>query len=201
MTRRSTFFGGQGLDWDALRMRLAVAEAQLEEDATVSAEDARGILDERARILARPIEATSEVGVMEVMVFRIGEERYAVPLENVVEVARAAGITPLPGAERPVIGVTGWHGRVLTVLDVSLSGAAAGRAPGEESRILALGERHAALAVLASAVEDIRSLPAGSVTPSLDEPVGRAEYVRGMTNDAIVLLDVPALITLFHADT
>ena len=200
MKRRSTFFGGQGLDWDALRMRLSVAEAQLEEGASMSAEDARVILDERARILARPIEARSEAETSEVIVFLVGEETYAVALEHVVEVARGVGITPLPGAEWPVIGVTGWRGRILTVLDVS-STARSHLEPGDESRILVLGERRAAFGVIASVIEDVRKLAADSVTPSLDEPAGRAEYVRGMTNDAIVMLDVPALIQRFRADT
>lgn len=199
MTRRSTFFGGQGIDWDALRMRIGVAEAQLEEGASMTAEDARVILDERARVLARPVEARIDTDASEVIVFRVGEETYAVPLESVVEVARGSGITPLPGAERPVIGVTGWRGRILTVLDVS-SSALSQREPGDESRILVLGERRAAFGVVASAIESVRSLAADSVTPSLDEPAGRAEYVRGMTNDAIVMLDVPALIQRFRAD-
>ncbi|MGI9078533.1 MAG: chemotaxis protein CheW [Gemmatimonadaceae bacterium] len=199
MTRRSTFFGGQGIDWDALRMRIGVAEAQLEEGASMTAEDARVILDERARALARPVEARIATDASEVIVFRVGEETYAVPLESVVEVARGSGITPLPGAERPVIGVTGWRGRILTVLDVS-SSALSQREPGDESRILVLGERRAAFGVVASAIESVRSLAADSVTPSLDEPAGRAEYVRGMTNDAIVMLDVPALIQRFRAD-
>lgn len=200
MMRRSTFFGGQGLDWDALRMRLSVAEAQLEDGASMTTEDARVILDERARALARPIEAAAELDASEVIVFHVGEETYAVPLENVVEVARGAGITPLPGAERPVIGVTGWRGRILTVLDVS-STAVSQREPGAESRILVLGERHAAFGILASRIESVRRLAAGSFTPSLEESAGRAEYVRGMTNDAIVMLDVPALIQRFRADT
>ena len=200
MTRRSTFFGGQGLDWDSLRMRLSVAEAQLEEGASMSAEDARVILGERARALARPIDAPTNEDASEVIVFLVGEEMYAVALEHVVEVARGAGITPLPGAEWPVIGVTGWRGRILAVLDVS-STARSHSEPGVESRILVLGERRAAIGVVASAIESVRRVSADSVVPSLDEPAGRTEYVLGMTNDAIVMLDVPALIQRFRADT
>ena len=200
MTRRSTFFGGQGLDWDSLRMRLSVAEAQLEEGGTMSAEDARAILDERARALAKPLVARTDLDAYDVMVFRVGEETYGVPLEHVVEVARGAGVTPLPGVERPVIGITGWRGRILTVLDVS-SAAGSQTEPGDETRIVVLGERRAAFGVIANAIDSIRKVADESLTPSLEEPAGRDEYVRGITNDAIVMLDVPALIRRFHADT
>ncbi|MBC7790185.1 MAG: chemotaxis protein CheW [Anaerolineae bacterium] len=200
MKRRSTFFGGQGLDWDALRLRLGVAEAQLEDGAVMSAEDARVILDERARVLALPIETRIEADDSEVIVFRVGEETYAVPLENVVEVARGAGITPLPGAERPAVGVMGWRGRILTVLEIG-STVVSREEPGGESRILVVGERRAAFGLVASAIEGVRQIAADSVTLAQDEPAGRAEYVRGITNDAIVVLDVPALIQRFRADT
>ena len=52
------------------------------------------------------------------VVFRLDERRYALPLAAVERVVRAAEVTPLPGAPAIVLGGINIHGRVLPVLNV-----------------------------------------------------------------------------------
>lgn len=54
----------------------------------------------------------------QLMVFRLDEQRYALPLAVVERVVRAAEVTPLPKAPAIVFGAINVHGRVLPVLDV-----------------------------------------------------------------------------------
>ncbi len=52
------------------------------------------------------------------LVFRLGERRYAVRLNAVDRVVRAVEITPLPGAPKAVTGVINVSGRITPVLDL-----------------------------------------------------------------------------------
>jgi chemotaxis signal transduction protein len=50
---------------------------------------------------------------------RIGRERYAVPIENVLEVAELGSLSALPGAGAAVLGVRNLRGQVLPVFDLA----------------------------------------------------------------------------------
>src|SRR5688572_10607254 len=52
------------------------------------------------------------------VVFRLDQQRYALPLASVERVIRAVEVTPLPHAPRVVLGAVNIHGRVLPVLSV-----------------------------------------------------------------------------------
>lgn len=53
----------------------------------------------------------------ELVVFRLEEQRCALPLERVGRIVPAAEITPLPNAPPTVRGIIDFHGQVLPVLD------------------------------------------------------------------------------------
>lgn len=57
-------------------------------------------------------------GTTQLIVFRLDERRYALPLAAVERVVRAAEVTPLPGAPAIVLGAIDIHGQVLPVLNV-----------------------------------------------------------------------------------
>src|ERR1700726_996115 len=54
----------------------------------------------------------------QLVVFRLDERRYALPLAVVERVVRAVDVTPLPKASPIVLGAINLHGRVLPVLNV-----------------------------------------------------------------------------------
>jgi purine-binding chemotaxis protein CheW len=54
----------------------------------------------------------------QLVVFRLDERRYALPLAVVERVVRAVEVTPLPRASPIVLGAINVHGRVLPVLNV-----------------------------------------------------------------------------------
>jgi purine-binding chemotaxis protein CheW len=51
--------------------------------------------------------------------FRVGGESYAVPVENVLEVADLGELSPVPGAPRAILGVRNMRGQVLPVIDLA----------------------------------------------------------------------------------
>ena len=50
---------------------------------------------------------------------RLGDESYAVAVENVIEVAELGTLSPVPGAHGSVLGVRNLHGEVLPVFDLA----------------------------------------------------------------------------------
>ena len=50
---------------------------------------------------------------------RVGGEMYAVPIENVLEVAELGDLTAVPGAAPQCSGVRNLHGQVLPVFDLA----------------------------------------------------------------------------------
>jgi purine-binding chemotaxis protein CheW len=56
--------------------------------------------------------------LIQLVVFRLGEQRYALPLAAVERIVRAVEVTPLPGAPAIVLGAIDVEGRVLPVLNL-----------------------------------------------------------------------------------
>jgi purine-binding chemotaxis protein CheW len=160
---------------------------------------ARTILQERARQLARPlahIVAASAASATSVLVATLGDERVSIDLDHIIEVHRAAVLTPIPGARTPVIGVIPWRGRVLTVLDIAHSRTGPITMT-DATRILVIGQRTAAVGILADDVDDVDDLNTHNAIPVEHVSPARREFVRGVTSDAVVVLDAAALIARF----
>jgi chemotaxis signal transduction protein len=156
--------------------------------ANVGAGALRARLESRARALAARPEADAPGedthGAIQSMVFRRGSERFALPLVDVVEISRHARVTPLAGAAAPVIGLAGWRGRVLTVIDLN---------PGADSdgdHLIVAGSGRAAFAILADELEAARPLVAD---PAASAEARRAAYASGVTTDAITIVDYKLL--------
>jgi chemotaxis signal transduction protein len=183
------------MDWAALRQRLEGA-ARGGAEPRAGGEAARRTLEERARALAAPLPPLPGAGAgleaEQVVVFRLRAERHALPLDAVVEIFRPGEVVPLPGAEAPVLGVAAWRGRVLTVLDLAAGGGASGELS-PESRVIVVEAPRAPVGVLADAVEEVRPLSASELHPAAPASRAREGLARGVTADALLVLDADAL--------
>ena len=162
---------------------------------------ARELLAKRARQLARPLEddqgiARDRAGMFSLLIVRLGDERVGLALDRITEVHRVSALTPIPGARLPVVGVAAWRGRVLTVLDIAPSRSGP-IAITDSTRILVVGRQRAAFGVVADDVEDVLDVNMHDVAPVDDVPAARRDFIRGVTADALVVVDADALIDRF----
>jgi chemotaxis signal transduction protein len=160
-------------------------------------EDAsRRLLEERARHLAAPLrKKTGAENAQNTLVFRRGGERFGLPLDVVVEVQRGPALAHIPTASPPVIGVIGWRGRILTVIDPG--NARPDSSDGDrEWRAVIVGQSRARIVIYADAVDDALELGPDDCRPLDDAaPAAAARIpVRGITGDALVLVDGVALL-------
>jgi purine-binding chemotaxis protein CheW len=156
------------------------------------------VLATRAAALARPVEAPSVQDALEVLVLMSGRERYAVPTAHLLGVSRLAALAPLPGAPAAVAGLIAWRGRLLRLLDLRVQLGLP--APALEDRgWVAVAEADGIVAGLLCgrvegplplALEGLRAMPGAAARgPGVVRGV-----IRGVTADATILLDLPALL-------
>src|SRR5271165_6356144 len=104
------------MDWPEIRKRLT--QAALTDGLELSAERARAVMDERARLLAAvPRKTRDAADVCTVVVFALGSERYAMETHFVREVVRAATVTRLPATAEHFAGIVVVRGEILLAVD------------------------------------------------------------------------------------
>jgi purine-binding chemotaxis protein CheW len=80
--------------------------------------------------------------------FRVGNESFALPVTQVLEVADLDALAPVPGAPPSVLGVRNLRGRVLPVIDLAtVLGTPRGDTPAEKLVITEEAGRRAGLAI------------------------------------------------------
>ena len=185
------------IDWQDLRARLARAQAGLAAAEQLSAEQAKAVMDERARALARvPERDPDSREILEVMTARLANEKIAIETRFVREVHRPADITPVPGSPSFLVGVTNLRGEVLAVMDLrELLGFPAAETR-ERPQTVILGLQRPEFGLIVDEIYEVARLRVGEVL----EPPGSVDglsrdCLRGVTADALLVLDGDRLLT------
>jgi purine-binding chemotaxis protein CheW len=158
---------------------------------------ARRVLEERARLLARPLpQLQVELSDgLELLVFSRAGSAYAVSAAHVVEIVPLAEPTPLPRVPAAVLGVMNHRGRIVPLVDVVrlLPGAGAEEGDGGFAIVVAAGA--AAFALRADAVTGSERVAADDVRPGAELGIDEREtLVAGVTPALAAILDVNALV-------
>ncbi|MEW5847811.1 MAG: chemotaxis protein CheW [Myxococcota bacterium] len=184
------------VDWPEVRERLARTQAALESALMLTPERARALMDERARSLASAGTGGGQTQeTLEVVTFALGREHYGIETRFVREVRRLADLTPVPGVPDFVLGITNLRGEALAVIDLRRFFGIAGTGLADLSRVVVLGTEHDEFGILADVAHAVVRIPASAALapPESVAGVGRG-YLRGVTRDALVVLDGTALL-------
>jgi purine-binding chemotaxis protein CheW len=185
------------VNWAEIGQRVdAVGQELTPAQAERSPERARALLEARARILALPADPAATGERLELVGFSLANEIYALESRYVVQVFRLLDLTPLPGAEPPVFGVTAWRGDLLTILDLRPVLGLPVTALNDLGRVIVVGAERAEFGVLADAVLEMQSVPASELGPPGAGQGKPPEYLRGITRDAVLVLDGSRLLGL-----
>jgi purine-binding chemotaxis protein CheW len=181
---------GSQLDWKAIRDRLALATKATERDARPGPAEAKRVLDERARHLARPPAPEQAPGELLVLAtFALGSERYGIETGFVREIARFLDFTPVPGAGDFLVGVTNLRGEILAVINLRRFFGVSDQGVTDLSRVVVLGRDRNEFGILADQVHDIAAVRDDEVLePPASAPGAGRPYVRGVTKDALIVL-------------
>lgn len=144
--------GSEKTDYASLRRKLDDAQALLEGAEVLTPERRMEVLQARARLLAES-RNEEERETVSVLVFRVGGERYAVPIESVDHVLEARGLCPLPGAPRHVLGAVLSRMRVVPVLDLRQLLGLEGGGMSDLTRVVVVGASEEFFGLAAEEVE------------------------------------------------
>ncbi|MBI2311240.1 MAG: purine-binding chemotaxis protein CheW [Betaproteobacteria bacterium] len=185
------------VDWKEVRRRLTIAEAAIEGGWTPAPEEAKRILKERARALARePERAEATGGSIEILEFRLAYENYGVESGFVQEVAPLKEFTPVPGTPPFILGIVNLRGRILSVVDLRPFFELPAKGLGDLNKVIVLHDGNLEFGILADAVAGVRSLALAAIQPSLPTLTGiREQYLKGVTPDRLVVLDGGKLLS------
>jgi purine-binding chemotaxis protein CheW len=153
---------------------------------------AETVLKRRAEQLAK-LPGTPDSGAhVEVLVCRIGTERYAIETRHLRAVQWASGITPVPSTPAYVVGIVSVRGEIVTLLDLaSMIGLPTFLGDLDETYpVLLLGVEGLRSGLIVQEVLGVETLNLDALQPSLS---GR-EFARGVGPDNTVLLDLETLL-------
>jgi purine-binding chemotaxis protein CheW len=158
---------------------------------------ADAVLDERARQLARPVDAArsdAAEGPWSVT-FGVAGTRCALSTAHVLEVIRLATPAPLPGAPPAMVGVATLRGAVLPVADL---GSLLGTSPVAAvagALALVVGEAGPEVILAVNDVLDVGPEPASPLSPLPPAgPLAPTAVCRGVRADGVIVLDGAALL-------
>lgn len=124
------------------------------------------------------------------VVFRVDEHRFALPLMAVERVIRAVAITPLPNAPAVVLGVIDVQGQVLPVCDVRERFRVPRRSIRLSDHIAVVRTQRRPLSLLVDVAEGVIERPADDIIGAR-EIDARLEHLRGIVQleDGLVLVE------------
>lgn len=158
-----------------------------------TAPDAEAILRARARVLARPPQPAGAHAMLELLEFRVAGEHYALETRHVMEVLPLSDLASVPCTPAFVRGVVNVRGRITAVLDLQLFLQLGGRGLHDLHHVVLVRGGGLEFGLLADAVIGARAL-AEEALQSPPLPGLRTEYLRGMTAERLLVLDMERLL-------
>jgi purine-binding chemotaxis protein CheW len=187
-----------GTDWSQLHRRLEASRSAMQRRLTPSVEERRGILQARARLLAQ--ERKGDKGLpqspLEVVEFLLASEHYGIELRYIREIHALSEFTPLPGTPAFVLGLTNVRGQILSVIDIKKLFDLPEKGLTDLNKVIVVRTHQMELGILADAVLGVRAIALNEFRTSLPTLTGiRAEYLKGITKDPLVVLDMDKILS------
>jgi purine-binding chemotaxis protein CheW len=188
----------RGLDWAQLHRRLDASQSSLERRLTPNREEKQKVLHARARFLAagRKAEAASARLLVEVVEFVLGPEHYGIESCHIREIHPLSEFTPLPCTPPFVLGLVNVRGQILSIIDIKKLFDLPERGLTDLNKVIVVHANQIELGILADAIVGVRLIALEELQPALPTLTGiRAEYLKGITKDPMVVLDVEKILS------
>ncbi|MFW6194152.1 MAG: chemotaxis protein CheW [Halobacteriota archaeon] len=139
----------------------------------------------------------SDLRFDKVVKFKLGNEYFAIPVEEVKEVVKMQNITRTPNSPPHVDGIIDLRGIVCTIIDPKKLLSISGSEESQEERIIVLDLEGSNVGIKVDEVSSVNDFS----NKEIDTNVGIGEYSRGIVKDEsdgnvelVILLDVKKLV-------
>ena len=152
----------------------------------------RDILRERALRLAQPPRASEPGGVLEIIAFRLGGERWAIDTSLVLAVVPFTAVSRLPGLPAFLLGLAAVRGVPVPVVDLGRFLGVQRPGVTDLSRILVVGEVAPEFGFVVDAVDEVMTIARAHLRPP-DSTMAARELLHGIAPDGMAVLAAQAL--------
>jgi len=178
------------VDWEAIHRRLAVAAAAISGGIDHAPEEARRILEARARAAAKPPVRPDHAERLEILAFSLAGETYGVETRHVREVCQLKDLTGVPCTPPFVSGVMNLRGQILAVVDLRKFFELPARSLTDLNRVIVLRDSDNELGLLADSIDGVRPVTASDLQEGLPTLTGiREKFLKGITGQMLAVLD------------
>lgn len=175
----------------AFAPKIAAAQLMPREDGV------QDILRSRASVLARLQKSSvQEEERDQYLCFRLGpSELYGIPYAYLEELMYVNNIARVPGTPPAIAGVVNRRGELLSVLDLKQFFRTEAHEDASQARIIVVQADGAKVGLLVDAVEGNEFyVPARVAAPLSSDGVSNIEYVQGIYEGKVTLLNIRALL-------
>jgi len=156
----------------------------------------RQALKARARELAEAVlEEDGAQKTIEIVEFSLAYERYGIESSYVREVYPMKEFTPIPCTPDFVLGIINIRGQVMSVVDIRRFFELPVKGLTDLNRVVVVQSNQMEMGILADRILGVHPVALDAIQPTLPTLTGvRTDFLRGVTDDRIVLLDVDKML-------
>jgi len=145
---------------------------------------------------------------IQLVVFKIGQEEFAVNIQQVREIVRLIPITPIPRSPDFIEGVVNLRGQVLIVMDLAKRLGLASTTHSEKTRIVVVEVEDSSVGMVVDDVTEVLRLGTDKIVKTMDlaEVDITKKYITGigkLKDRLLILIDLSAVLSseeLEHAE-
>jgi purine-binding chemotaxis protein CheW len=132
---------------------------------------------------------------VQVIVFRLGEERYGVDISQVREIIRPSQITRIPNAPDFVEGVINLRGQITTIVNLRKRFGMSPKPIDNDTRIIVVEHNNAIIGMMVDTVNEVKYLPQRDIEalPSIITAREEARFLKGvgkLPDGLLILIDL-----------
>ncbi len=121
---------------------------------------------------------------------------YGIESCHIREIHPLSEFTPLPSTPAFVLGLVNVRGQILSIIDIKKLFDLPEKGLTDLNKVIVVHANQMELGILADAIVGVRSIALEEFQPALPTLTGiRAEYLKGITKDPMVVLDVEKILS------
>ena len=153
------------------------------------------ILEERARILARPEELSGNDRSIEILRFSISNKEFAIEMHHIKEVVLTGTITRVPGTPAYIAGICIIRGEIVSLVDLRALLPIQHYGITDLNRVIVISGNNLMFGILADQITGIGNLDLNRISTDLhDTKTDRMNFIKGVQGGVLYLLDTESLL-------
>ncbi|MDK2795658.1 MAG: purine-binding chemotaxis protein CheW [Archaeoglobaceae archaeon] len=137
----------------------------------------------------------NESETVQVIVFRLGEERYGVDISQVREIIRPSQITKIPNAPDFVEGIINLRGQITTIINLRKRFGMPPKPIDNDTRIIVVEYNNAVIGMMVDTVNEVKYLAQKDIEalPSIVTSREEAKFLKGvgkLPDGLLILIDL-----------